>query len=302
MVSSGAPSSSASREEGSARTAGLRPGGEGRAAGGRRGSGLKVSRLARGVEDGYSSRLVPGLRSSTDADRLAQELAFAAGRLELLAVSPPGLYAEVAEPATDIEERTWLAFQIAYLGALDRDRPFAEIESRRSSWASGESPDLGSRRDGDPVPGARTFAAYRAWAARSGSQREAIAGEPFWTAERRFARCYERLALPGLNRDVRFELLVSLGRLGTYELDAGALMLGGADEATIAAKRILGIGDSMLLERRAAELAQACELPLAALDLGLKNFGTGVRATVGVWPVNEPDEATLERVRTALLL
>ena len=42
--------------------------------------------------------LVPGLRSSADAERLADELAFAAARLELLAVDPPGLYAEVADP------------------------------------------------------------------------------------------------------------------------------------------------------------------------------------------------------------
>ena len=32
----------------------------------------------------------------------------------------------------------------------------------------------------------------------------------------------------------------------------------------VAAKRALGIGDPMLLERRAADLAEACSLPLEA--------------------------------------
>ncbi len=39
--------------------------------------GLTVRRLERGAEDGYHSQLVPGLKSSADAERLADELAFA---------------------------------------------------------------------------------------------------------------------------------------------------------------------------------------------------------------------------------
>ena len=42
---------------------------------------------------------------------------------------------------------------------------------------------------------------------------------------------------------------------------------------TVAAKRALGIGDTMLLERRAAQLADGCGIPLEALDLGLLQLG-----------------------------
>ena len=178
-------------------------------------------------------------------------------RLERLAADPPGLYAEVADPAGDLEERTWLAFQIAYLGPLDGDEPFAAIEQARTTWASGEPPDLegvptGPRTAYEPGAGPRTIDAYRAWAQRSGSQAAAFAGEAAWTPERRFARAFERLALPGLDRGARFDLLATLGRLGVYELRAGALGFGGNDTVTLAAKRVLGIGDPLLLERRAA--------------------------------------------------
>jgi hypothetical protein len=122
-----------------------------------------------------------------------------------------------------------------------------------------------------------------------------------WTPERRFARTFERLALPGLHRDARFDLLVTLGRLGVFDVVAGALQFGGDNEVTVAAKRALGIGDPMLLQRRAADLADACGLPLDALDLGLHNWGHGgPRVTLGLGPGAEPDEAAVEPVRAAL--
>ena len=74
---------------------------------------------------------------------------------------------------------------------------------------------------------------------------------------------FERLALPGFARMGRYELLVTLGRLGLYELLPDSLQLAGArglsaeDLTTLAAKRVFGIGDPLLLERRAAALAQA---------------------------------------------
>jgi hypothetical protein len=264
-----------------------------------------VSRLVRGADDGFRSRLAPGLKSSEDADRLAQELAFAAARLSRLGADPPGSYAEVASPDLELEERTWLAFQIAYICPLDGDDPFRAIESSRTTWSSGETPDLagvelGPRTAHDPARGDQTLDAYRAWAGRSGSQAAAFTGDAAWTAQRRFARVFERLALPGMGRDVRFELLVLLGRLGVYDLSAAALQFGGANEATLAAKRALGIGDTMLLERRVSELAQACELPLEAFDLGLHNWGLGRRATLGMWPGTEPDPEALDRTRGAL--
>jgi hypothetical protein len=273
-------------------------------AGSGRSSGVRVSRLARGAEDGYHSRLVQGLRSSADAERLAEELAFAAARLARLREDPPGPYAEVAADG-DVEERTWLAFLIAYLGPLEAEDPFAGVRAARTSWASGELPALGDAQPGprssyDAAHGARTFAAYRSWAARSGSQAAAFTGEAAWTPERRFDRVYERLGLPGLTRGSRYDLLVTLGRLGVYELQGGTLQLGGENETTIAAKRALGIGDPLLLERRAAELAEACGLPLEALDLGLRNWGTGRRATSGLGPGDEPDPSVLESALAAL--
>jgi hypothetical protein len=299
VVSSGAPRAAAA---GPARTAASPRA----SAGSRSSGGMRVRRLVRGADDGYHTRLVPGLKSSAEAERLAEELAFAASRLERLASDPPGLYAEVAG-AGELEERSWLAFLIAYLCPLDSDHPFASIEQVRTTWASGAVPDLadaelGPRTAHDPSRGTRTIEAYRAWALRAGSQAAAFSGEAAWPPERRFARVFERLALPGLHRDARFDLLVTLGRLGVYELRAGALQFGGDNEVTVAAKRVLGIGDSLLLERRAAELAAACGLELEALDLGLYNWGAGERVTLGLELDAEPDETVLASARAAFSL
>jgi hypothetical protein len=266
---------------------------------------VRVSRLARGLDDGYRSPLAPGLKSSADAERLAEELAFSVARLARLEHDPPGLYAEVAAAAGEIEERTWLAFLIAYLGPLDGEDPFSAILRVRTPWAAAEPPDLdgvqtGPRTAHEPSRGVRTLEAYRAWAARAGSQAAAFTGEESWTPERRFSRTFERLALPGLDRGARFDLLVTLDRLGVYDLRPVALQLGGANEVTLAAKRVFGIGDSLLLERRAAELAGACKLPLEALDLGLHNWGSGTRATVGLGPSDEPDGEALSSTRAGL--
>jgi hypothetical protein len=267
---------------------------------------VRVRRLERAADDGYRSALAPGLRASADAVRLTAEIAFAAGRLERLSVAPPGLYADVAA-AGDVEERAWLAFQIAYLCPLEDDDPFAAIRSARTTWASGEPPAVegvqtGPRSAHDPDRGSTTFDAYRAWAERAGSQAQAFTGEDAWTAERRFGRVFERLALPGLQRDARFDLLVTLGRLGVFELRAGTLALGGADDVTVAAKRAFGIGDPLLLERRAAALADACGVPLEALDLGLFNWGRppDERSTLGLGPDAEPDASALAGARAAL--
>jgi hypothetical protein len=206
-------------------------------------SGVVTKRLARAADDGYRNALVPGLRATADAERLAAALTAATARLE-----PPGPYPEVAaEP--DLEEATWLAFLLA---TGSEERP---------SWGSGE------------VPG-RTAAAYRAWADRAGSQAQAFGGEPSWTPQRRFSRVFERLALPGFPRAARFELLTALGAAGRYELEAGELHLAAGEDATTeAAKRVLVSGDKLLLERRARDLAEAAEVPLAALDRALATWG-----------------------------
>ncbi len=267
-------------------------------------TGIRVRRLERGADDGYRSGLAPGLRSSSEAERLAGELAFAAGRLQALGERPPGLYAEVAAPG-EPEERLWLAFLIAYLCPIDEDDPFSAIRGARTSWATAELPDLaavsaGPRSAHDPGHPLRTVKAYRAWAARNGSQAAGFTGDAAWSPERRFTRVFERLALPGLHRDARFDLLVTLGRLGVVELNPGQLMLGGPGEVTVAAKRVFGIGDPLLLESRAAAFADACEIPLAALDLGLHNWERGERAHLGLAPDTPPDPQAVGAVRAGL--
>jgi hypothetical protein len=225
-----------------------------------------VRRLARGAEDGYRSLLVPGLKSSEDAERLAEEIAFSAARLQLMEQvaagadleDVPSSWREIAAPG-DLDERTRLAMNVVLSGP----RSF-------------ESVDRDQAIDG-----------FEAWGARNGSLARAFAGEASWTPERRFERDFERLGgVRGLSRDMRYELLTLLGRLGVYELRAGRLFLSGENEATWAAKRALGIGDPLLLERRAGELAQACGVPVEALDLALHNWGSGTRISDGL-----PDEA-----------
>jgi len=282
------------RDDGrAAASAGVRPGERSRdapSAAGRRGrptpAGVVVTRMARAPEDGYSSALVPGLRASADARRLAAEIAFAGARLELMAHDPPGLYAE-ATLADDEEEALWLLLLVTYLGPGEHGDPFAEIAAARTTWGSGENPDpddvaLGPRHAHEPGHGARSLTAYRAWALAAGSQSAALAGEATWSPQRRFARAFERLAVDGLGRDARFELLTAAGALGLLRAEADSLALGGRTPVVAAARRLFGIADVPLLERRARELSDACGVPPAALDLALWNWGDPARrATFG---------------------
>ena len=245
-----------------------------------------MRQLHQAADDGYRCELVTGIKATADAERLATELAFATARLAELAADPPALYADIAL-LEDAEEALWLAFLTAYVCPLPDDAdPFVNVRDAHVPWASGELPRLdvqpGPRGALDGATGERTILAYRAWVRRAGSQQAAIAGEPSWTPERRFDRVFERLALPGLGRDARYELLVSLGRLGIVELRPASLQFGDGD-TTIAAKRVFGIGDKILLERRARTLADAVEVPIEALDLALFNWGArgGARATYG---------------------
>jgi hypothetical protein len=274
---------------------------------------MTVRRLAREATDGYASALVPGIRAIADAERLAEELGFAVTRLHALATDPPGLYGEVANGADTLEERTWLAVQIAVLSPLDGSGeagsdtdPFRSISRARTSWASGDSlalddVALGPRGVADAARAARVCVAYRAWASRLGSQAAGLAGEPSWTPERRFDRAFERLgALAGMERGVRYDLLVTLGRLGVYELRGERLHVGGGDQVTLAAKRILGIGDPLLLQRRAEALAHACELPMEALDLGFFNWEQGSRYGAGLDPALLAEPSAVASARAAL--
>src|SRR5215468_7831279 len=71
---------------------------------------LVTRKLARAADDGYRNQLVPGLRATADAERLAVALTQAAERL-----IPPGPLPQIAtEP--NLEQATWLAFLLALAG------------------------------------------------------------------------------------------------------------------------------------------------------------------------------------------
>jgi hypothetical protein len=282
---------------------------------------MRVRREGRAADDGYRSELVPGLRASADALRLAEEIAFSSGRLLALAGAPPDLYGEArALGGTDLERATWTCLLIVYLSPLEGEDPFAGIRLALTE-SPAQLPDLdgvplGPRTSHDPRRGAETLVAYGQWAARggqagasaistAGSQAIAFTGDPEWTSARRFERVFERLALPGFARMGRYDLLVTLGRLGLYELQPDSLHLGGArglsaeDPTTLAAKRVFGIGDPLLLERRAATLAQEASVPIEALDLALANWQSAQRATLG-FPGETIDDGAYERAGEAL--
>jgi hypothetical protein len=276
---------------------------------------MRVQRQQRAAEDGYSSPLLPGVRASADAVRLADELAFANGRLRALAgengdAQLPVPYAEVrALAASDLEQATWICFLSAYLCPLEGPEPFAGIETalevERDALEDLSAIERGPRTSHDAARGAGTLRAYRAWYRQAGSQAAAFTGDQSWTAERRFERVFERLALPGFTRAARYELLLLLGSLGLYELRAGGLQLSGArgaaseDPATAAAKRVFAIGDPLLLERRAKALAEACATPIGALEPALADWGLSMRATLGFSP-EVADEETRRRAHDAL--
>src|SRR6201989_2778725 len=90
--------------------------------GARPGGGVVARKLARPADDGYRNPLVPGLRATADAERLAVALTRAAER-----IAPPGPYPAVAEEP-DLEAATWLGLLPALAGPdlPDPPPPFAE--------------------------------------------------------------------------------------------------------------------------------------------------------------------------------
>src|SRR3954470_21625860 len=187
----------------------------------RRSPGVVTRRVARAADDGYRNPLVPGLRATADAEKLAAALAWSAERLE-----PPGPHPAVGEEP-EVEEAFWLAFLLSLVDPAARELQ-AAIVAGRPSWASGELPDI-------PGADARTVPAYRAWVERSGSQAQAFLGDPGWSPARRFGRVFERLALPGLHRGARYELLNTLAAAGRCPLEADGLHFGKEDDATTVA-------------------------------------------------------------------
>lgn len=252
---------------------------------------LHVRKLERAPDDGYESELVPGLRSSEDARRLAEALSFSAARLQQLATAPTGLYDEVASNP-DREEAAWLCFLIAYISPLESDTPFSAIEAARVPWATGELPNLdgialGPRTAHDTSHGTRTIEAYRAWAAKSGSQADALAGDANLSPQRRFDQLWGRLALPGFRRRARFEFLLLCSKLGLADVEPWTLMYkdaGPMSTVGLAARRVFGSGDAIELRKRSARLIDAVDLPMASLDLALWNWATNTPSPAELAP------------------
>jgi hypothetical protein len=275
---------------------------------------VRVHRELRAQDDGYHCELVPGLHSSEDARRLAREIDFAVARLLALGASPADFYVQAGE-CVDIEQAGWMCFIAAYLSPTQGDEPFAGIREALGAcdWASGAVPDLegialGPRSSHEPARGTETLIAYRRFAEHAGSQRQAFTGESEWTPQRRFVRLFERLALPGFGRMGRYDLLVTLGRLGLYKLSADSLQLvtrsaQASDLTPQAAKRVFAIGDPLVIERRAHALSEAAAIPIEALDLALYNWSVTAqgqqRATLG-FPSEMDDTDTLGRAAAAL--
>jgi hypothetical protein len=223
-----------------------------------RGSGRLITRqLAREADDGYRNPLTPGLKATADAERLAIAVTQAHERLD-----PPGPFKAIDE-IPDVEHATWLAFLMALAPEL-----YDVLDATRPDFKDAE------HLDALPPAKAKTAEAYRAWVERAGTQEAAFTGEESWTPERRFGRVFERLALPGFTRAMRYDLLTALGAADIYPLEGDALHFADGDATTDAAKRLLVSGDRMLLERRARELADASELPISAFDKGLAVWGT----------------------------
>jgi hypothetical protein len=73
------------------------------------------------------------------------------------------------------------------------------------------------------------------------------------------------------------------------------------DPVALGAKRLLGIGDPVLLQRRQRELVQGIDVPIEALDLGLYNWNQppdAARVTAGA--TVEADPAERDRIASAL--
>ena len=201
-----------------------------------------------------------------------------------------------------------------------RARTRSPASARRSAFAGIEatarpaSPTAASVRAGsqDPARRPHLHASRPGWERRPrsgpsthGGQSPAFAGDPAWSPERRFERLFERLAFPGLGRMGRYDLLVTLGGLGLYELRADSLHLSACARRPRAisprsrAKRLFAIADPLHLERRADALAQAIAVPLATLDLAFANWTSPERATLGSQRIRCDREA-LGRAHDAL--
>lgn len=265
-----------------------------------------TGKLQRHADDGFSSELLPGVRSSAAALDLARELVTAEARLEALPSSQGWevVAAHAGEPAKAFIVALTLAVAspdgpggsaptvAAALAALQAGVP--ELDDVAGVAAASELAvvlDAGPRGPRAHDASALALAAPAALSQRHGGSLEtALAGDANWTPERRFARLLDRLALKGLPRAVRYDTLVGLARCGALPVKADALHLG-SDQVTDAAKRLFAVADVALLERRAAALADATGVTFDALELALWNVAGADAAGTGAasrWATAKP--------------
>lgn len=272
-------------------------------------SAVRVKKLTRHAEDGWSHELLPGLRSSGEASDLLSHLSRARARLDRLSTDAPGPYATARALAggdeSDREEATWILFQVAYYGPLEGDAPFREIDRllvRRDDALPTEDVlrdvAVGPRGAHAHDRGVATLQGYRDWAARVGGQLRGLSAGGTDPA-RRFDAAFRALSLPGLGRDPRFEFLVTLGRTGLLDAAPWSLLLdAGRDPVSVAAKRAFLTGDAVLLQRRFGAFARALGVPVAAFDLGLRNWDLrpGPSAPLGYLEAGVPTEPDADEI------
>lgn len=278
-------------------SAARRPAGSSAAAPARptRSRGVVTGKLSRNTDDGYRSELLPGIRASADAMTLAEELTVAEARLSALSGDAAGPWTIVAQQAGDVP-RAFVAALVVAVASPDETARSVEtahdavallqellesVDDAGTVPASQSLVDLlsaGPRGPRGHDASGSALAVPAQLAQRSGGSLSAgLAGEASWSPERRFARLLDRLALKGLPRAARFDLLVALGRSGALPVTADGLHLGG-DQVTDAAKRLFAVADVPLLEKRAAALVEATGVTWDALELALWNIA-GADAT-----------------------
>ena len=234
-----------------------------------------------------SQRRAPGLHASADAQRLAEEIAFASAGCGARG-GAARLYGEVARRPGKSRPGDLDVFVIAYLSPIEDEEPFGGTAALRAAAPMLEAGDACSatstdrarpsdiarpRKRGEDARRLRAVgrALGRADAPRSPARPGLRSGASSGSSNG--SRCPASAA--------RYELLVSLGRLGLHDLRADSLQLGTARgsgaETTLAAKRVFGIGDPLLLDRRAVALAEA-RVPLEALDLALQLVASARRS------------------------
>ncbi len=254
-----------------------------------------TGKLTRNADDGYRSDFLPGIRASADVMVFAQELTVAEARLSSIATDDAGPWAVVAEHAADPSKAFVAALVVAVASPDDAagslstavsalaalDEALAALDDTGAvvgASAVAEVLDAGPRGPRAHDASGAALAVPAQLAQRSaGSLAAGLQGEASWTPERRFARLLDRLALKGLPRAVRYDLLVALGRSGALPVRADGLHLG-SDQVTDAAKRLFAVADVTLLEKRAAAVVEATGIAWDALELALWNI-SGADAT-----------------------